>query len=302
VKIAVTGGTGFIGRPLVERLRASGHEVVLLSRNPDAVRARDGIEASFFDTAQPFAAPGLRAAEAVIHLAGEPIDRRWTAGAKRRIRESRVVGTSAIARAARQSGTVRAFLSASAVGYYGPRGSEPLTESSAPGDDFLAQVCREWELAVGPAREAGIRTVLMRMGVVLHPAGGALAKMLPLFRLGLGGRLGTGAQYMSWIHRADVLGLILHALEVAEVEGPINFTAPQPVTNAEFTRVLAGVLRKPAVMRAPSFALRIALGEMSQAVLTGQRVLPGRAQETGYAFQFRALDSAMRDLVPRFET
>jgi uncharacterized protein (TIGR01777 family) len=299
MKIAVTGGTGFIGRALVDRLAASGHAIVLLTRRPDAAGARQRIEPSFFDVGRPFTAAGLRGAQAVIHLAGEPIARRWTPEVKRRIRESRVAGTTAIAHAAREAGTVEALLSASAIGYYGPRGSEPLTESSPPGDDFLARVCRDWEREALSAAEAGIRTVLLRIGVVLHPEGGALAKMLPLFRLGLGGRFGTGAQYMSWIHREDALGLIVHALNAAAVEGPMNLTAPNPVMNAEFTRAVSRTIGKPAMLNAPSFALRIALGEMSQTVLAGQRVLPQRAQETGFAFRFPEVDAALRDLLVR---
>jgi uncharacterized protein len=297
VKIAISGGTGFIGRPLVERLWAAGHSIVLLSRRPDAAGHGERIEASFFDAARPFSAPGLRGAEAVIHLAGEPIATRWTAETKRRISESRTAGTAAVARAAREAGTVKTFLSASAIGYYGIRGSEPLTESSPPGDDFLARVCRDWEHAALSAAEAGIRTVFLRTGLVLHPAGGALAKMLPVFRLGLGGKVGTGDQYLSWIHREDEVGLTVHALETEAVNGPINLTAPEPVTNSEFAHALARAVRRPAVLSVPPFALRALLGEMSQTVLTGQRVLPKRAGETGYDFRFRVIDAALRHLL-----
>jgi uncharacterized protein (TIGR01777 family) len=302
MKIAFTGGTGFIGRPLVDRLLAAGHTIILLSRRPEAAPRREGLEASFFDVERPLGAGALRGVSVVIHLAGEPIATRWTPDRKRRIRQSRVTGTLAVVQAAREAGTVGAFLCASGVGYYGARGAEPLTEASPPGDDFLAQVCRDWEGAARSAAGAGIRTVILRLGAVLHPEGGALAKMLPLFRLGLGGRIGSGTQYLSWIHREDVLGLAMHALETASLEGAMNVTAPEPVTNAEFTRSLARALGRPALLKVPAPALRVAFGEMSQTVLTGQRVLPQRATETGYTFRFPGLDGALRHLlIPRVE-
>ena len=296
MKIAVTGGTGFIGGPLVDRLLNEGHAIVLLSRRPGSIARRERLETSFFDPARPLAGSALHESEALIHLAGEPIDVRWTPEKKRRIRGSRIAGTRAVVQAAREAGTVRTFLCASGVGYYGPRGGEPLTESSPPGDDFVAQVCRDWEDAAHDAGAAGIRTVILRFGAVLHPEGGALAKMLPVFRLGLGGRLGAGTQYLSWIHREDALGLTLHALATASLEGPVNATSPQPVTNAEFTRTLAKVLARPAPWSVPAFALRLAFGEMAQMVLTGQRALPRRALDTGYGFRFPELDGALRDL------
>lgn len=297
MKIAVSGGTGFIGRPLVHRLRAAGHEILLLSRHPERIVRGDGLEATSFDAERPLDPRALRGAEAIIHLAGEPFLARWTADSKRRIRESRVAGTRVLVDAAREAGTVRTLLSASGVGYYGDRGAEVLTESSSPGDDFLAQVCRDWEAAALQAAEAGIRTVTLRSGVVLHPEGGALRKMLPFFRLGLGGRVGSGAQYMSWIHRQDAVDLAFHALRTPSLSGPLNVTAPQPVTNAELTRKLATALKRPAFARVPMIALRVAFGEMSRIVLTGQRVLPQRAIQSGYTFRFSDLDVALRDLL-----
>ena len=302
MKIAVTGGSGFIGRPLVERLLAAGHAVALLTRKPETIARRERLEVSFFDAERPLGARDLRDAEAVIHLAGEPIATRWTREAKRRIRASRIEGTRAVVQASREAGTVRTFLSASAVGYYGSRGAEPLTESSAPGNDFLAEVCREWEDAARSASDGLIRTVILRFGVALHPEGGVLRKLLPIFRLGLGGRHGPGTQYLSWIHREDLLGLAMHALATTALEGPVNVTAPQPVTNAEFTRLLARVVARPARLHVPGFALRIALGEMSRQLLTGQRVLPERARQAGYTFRFPDLEGALRHLLtPRFE-
>jgi uncharacterized protein (TIGR01777 family) len=202
-----------------------------------------------------------------------------------------------VVQAALEAGSVRTFLCASGIGYYGARGGEPLTESAAPGNDFLAQVCRDWEAAARYAANGGVRTVILRFAAVLHPEGGALAKMLPLFRRGLGGRLGDGTQFLSWIHREDALGVALHALHAHSLEGPVNVSAPHPVTNAEFTRALAKALRRPAPWRVPCFALRLALGEMSQIVLTGQRAIPQRAMEAGYAFRFPDVHSALRDLV-----
>ena len=198
---------------------------------------------------------------------------------------------------AREAGTVRTFVSASAIGYYGDRGAEPLTEASAPGDDFLARLCREWEEAARPAADGGMRSVILRIGVVLHPEGGALGKMLPLFRAGLGGRFGSGEQYMSWVHRGDVVRLIRFVLENEHVSGPFNATAPEPVTNRAFTRALARSLGRPALLPVPAFALRAAMGEMASTVLGGQRVLPERALKSGFTFEYPALDQALSDLL-----
>jgi uncharacterized protein (TIGR01777 family) len=226
------------------------------------------------------------------------VAQRWTDKARQRIHDSRVVGTRLLVEAMRATGTVRHFVSASAIGYYGAdRGTEPLTETSSPGEDFLARVCREWEAEAREADAAGIRTVLPRIGVALHPEGGALKQMLPLFRLGLGGRMGSGRQYLSWVHRDDTVGLLLFALEQPELRGPLNVTAPEPVTNADFARALGAALGRPAVVPVPAFALKVAVGEMSEAVLGSQRVLPKRAQETGYRFQHPELQEALRSLV-----
>jgi uncharacterized protein (TIGR01777 family) len=288
MRIAVTGGTGFLGKPLVAALRSRGHDVRVLSRG--------GTGRDFFEAGKPLPAGALDGAEAVVNLAGEPIARRWTAAAKKQLVDSRVEGTRAVVEAARGTG-VRVLISASATGYYGPRGDEPLDESASPGHDFLAGLCQAWEAAAEPARAAGLRVVHPRIGVVLHPEGGALAKMLPLFRLGVAGRLGSGRQAFSWIHRDDMVSLLVFCLETSAVSGPVNGTAPNPVTNAELTHALARAVHRPAVLPAPGFALKLALGEMSEMLLTGQRVLPQKALQAGFKFAFPMLDPALGQML-----
>ena len=251
MKVAVTGASGFLGPQLIQRLREQGHEVHVLARDVKRALARlpPGVTGSYFDTTTPLAPDALGGAEAVVHLAGEPVAQRWTEGARQRILESRVVGTRRLVEAMKEAGTVRRFVSAAAIGYYGAdRGAEPLTESSSPGDDFLARVCRGWEAEALEAQAQGISTVVPRIGVVLHPEGGALKQLLPTFRLGVGGRMGSGRQYMSWVHREDTVGLLLFVLGHEEVRGPVNVTAPQPVTNAEFTQTLGRVLHRPTLL------------------------------------------------------
>lgn len=299
MKVALTGASGFLGPQLVERLVARGHAVHVLARNVARALGRlpPGVTGSFYDAATPLSPDALGGAEAVVHLAGEPVAQRWTESARQRIRDSRVVGTRVLVEAMKAAGTVRHFVSASAIGYYGDRGEEPLTENSPPGDDFLAHVCRAWEAEALEAAAAGIRTVLPRIGVVLHPEGGALAQMLPVFRMGLGGRMGSGRQYMSWIHRDDTLALLLFALERPELRGPMNVTAPEPVTNAEMAKAIGAALHRPAVLPVPGFALKVAFGDMSEAVLASQRVLPRVAQEAGFRFQYPEVHEALRALL-----
>jgi uncharacterized protein len=296
VKIAVTGGTGFIGRPLVEALLARGHGVRVLSRSGSAAVSPSGATAGFFDAGKPVEAGALNGVEALIHLAGETISSRWTRAYKETLTRSRVDGTRALAAALAGTG-VRTWISASAIGYYGPRDSEPLDESATPGTDFLAQLCASWEAAADPARASGVRVVHPRIGVVLHPDGGALRKMLPPFRMGVGGRMGTGQQWMSWIHRADLISLLVSLVEHDAMSGPVNATAPNPVTNGDFTQALAGALHRPAVLPAPSFALKLALGEMSSLLLTGQRVLPEKALAAGFVFTHPSLPDALAHLL-----
>lgn len=279
--VAVTGSHGLIGSALVAALKAEGHSV---RRIPHQV-LRD---------------PPLDGVDAVVHLAGEPIaEGRWTADKKKRIRESRVDGTRALCEAlARQPRRPRVLVSGSAIGIYGDRGTEPLTEESAPGRSFLAEVTAAWEQATLAAREAGLRVVHLRTGLVLHPSGGLLKRMLPLFRWGLGGRLGTGAQRMSWISLADEVSLVRWALEREDLEGPLNAVAPTPVSNAELTRTLAKVLRRPAVLPVPRFVLRLALGaEKAAEVTSSAKVLPERALQKGHAFEHPELEGCLRALL-----
>ncbi|MCE9672184.1 TIGR01777 family oxidoreductase [Myxococcus stipitatus] len=300
MKVAVTGATGFLGLELVQGLLSQGHAVHVLSRDvPRALRRLPvGVSGSYFDGETALAPDALGGAEAVVHLAGEPVGQRWTKEARRRIHDSRVVGTRVLVEAMKGAGTVRRLVTASAVGYYGgTRGAEPLTEESAPGDDFLARVCRAWEAQALEARAAGISVSLVRLGVVLHPEGGALHRMLTPFRVGAGGPVGSGRQYVSWIHRDDAVALLRYVLEHARLEGPVNATAPQPVTNAEFAHALGHALGRPSVVHVPAFVLKAAMGEMAQVVLEGQRVLPHRALDAGFAFQHPELEPALRHLL-----
>jgi uncharacterized protein (TIGR01777 family) len=235
--------------------------------------------------------------DAVVHLAGEPVSQRWTREARRRIFESRERGTRAVVEAMASAGVRGPLVSASAVGYYGDRGAEPLTEASAPGRGFLADVCRAWEAEALRAEGLGVRTVRLRIGLVLHPEGGVLHRVLPTFRMGAGGRLGSGQQYFPWIHREDAVGLLLFALEREGLEGPVNAVAPEQVTNAQFSHVLGEVLHRPSVMHVPAFALKLAFGEMASAALESQRVLSERALAEGYVFKFPELRGALEHLV-----
>ncbi len=301
MKVALTGASGFVGRPLVQGLLEAGHSVHILVRNVEQALAQlpAGVTGAAFQAGAPVTAEALGGAEAVVHLAGEPVNQRWTHEGKRRIRDSRVEGTHSVVEALKAAGTVRRFVSVSAVGYYGgARGAEPLTEESAPGSDFLAGVCVQWEAEAQRAREAGVSLAVARMGVVLHPEGGALHTMLPPFRMGAGGRVGSGKQYVSWIHRADAVAALRFLLERPELEGPFNLTSPEPVTNTDFAHVLAATLGRPSIMHVPAFVLKAALGEMAQMALEGQRVLPRRMSEAGFTFRFPRLEEALKDLLP----
>ena len=300
MKVAVTGASGFLGTGLVQRLLARGYGVHVLARNVERALSRlpAGVTGSYFDATTPLSPDALAGAEAVVHLAGEPVAQRWTKEAKHRIHDSRVVGTRVLVQAMKDAGTVKRFVSASAIGYYGgTRGAEPLTEESSPGDDFLAQVCRGWEAEALGARVAGIRTAVVRMGVVLHPEGGALHKMLPPFRMGAGGPVGSGKQYVSWVHREDALDLLLFVVEHPSLEGPVNATAPEAVTNEAFAHALGHALGRPSLMHVPAFMLKAAMGEMAKVALEGQRVLPKRAQEAGFSFRYPELEAALKDVL-----
>jgi uncharacterized protein len=240
---------------------------------------------------------GLAGADAVVHLAGEPVSQRWTKEAREKIRASRVDGTRKLVDAMREN-PPRVLVSASAVGYYGSRGDELLTESSSPANDFLGGVCRQWESEARKAEEFGVRVVCLRNGVVLGNGGGALEKMTPPFKLGLGGKIGDGKQWMAWIHLDDVVGLIEFAISSSELRGAVNATAPNPVTNREFTRELAAAVHRPAILPVPKFALHLLFGDMAQIVYASQRVIPQAALQAGYTFRFPDLNAALLDLLP----
>ena len=297
--IAISGSSGLIGTALTTRLRADGHTVMPMVRTT----ARDG-EIHYDPRAGQLDPEHLIGVDAIVHLAGAGIgDRRWTAAYRREILESRTLSTSLIARSMAEvvnRGGPRTLLSGSAIGFYGATDDQELNERSEAGDGFLADVCREWEAATSPAEDAGIRVAHLRTGIVLSPAGGALKKLLPLFRFGLGGRMGSGRQWQSWISIDDQVGAIAFLL-TADISGPVNLTAPTPVTNAEFTKVLAEALSRPALLPIPSFGPRLLLGrDLADALLfTGQRVLPDRLTEAGFAFEHSTLAEAFASLLRR---
>jgi uncharacterized protein (TIGR01777 family) len=308
VRIVIAGGTGFLGRPLAERLARAGWEVIVLTRSlPSGSVVQDPQERPPVARAgwQPDGSTGpwaalVDGAHAVVNLAGESIAaRRWSARQKARIRDSRLLATRSLVaaiRAARQRPAV--LVSGSAVGYYGDRGDELLTEGAASGSDFLAQVAAEWEAAAQPAAALGTRLVLLRTGIVLARDGGALAKLLPPFRFFLGGPLGSGRQYMPWIHRDDWIRLVEWAIDREAVVGPLNATAPNPVPNLQFARTLGQLLGRPAVLPTPAFVLRLLLGEMADALLLGgQRAIPARALELGFEFHHPDLAAALRAIL-----
>jgi hypothetical protein len=295
MKIAVAGATGFIGQALVAHLGATGHRVVrLVRRGADASRGDVTWDPSK-GVLDPAALDGV---QAVVNLAGEPVAERWTADRKRRIKSSRVEGTTLIAKTlVGLARPPRVLVNASAIGIYGDRGDEVLDESAKPGTGFLADVAQAWEASAAPAVERGIRTVLARFGIVLGAAGGALEKMLPPFKLGAGGRLGSGKQWMSWVTLDDVVAAIDYAITSDRVSGPVNVVAPNPVTNADFTHELGHALHRPAVATVPAFALRFAYGEMGEAVLlASQRVIPAALQRAGFLFKHTILGDALKQI------
>ncbi len=298
MNVAVTGSSGLIGSALVASLSAGGHRVFRLVRGivPGADCIRWDPAGGVRDAAL------LEGLDGMVHLAGENIaGGRWTQRRKAEIRRSRVEGTARLAETlAKLARPPKVLMVASAIGFYGDRSGEVLTEESPAGNDFLAHVCREWEAATAPAAKAGVRVVNLRFGVVLSADGGALRKMLLPFKLGAGGRIGSGRQYWSWIALEDVVGAIQHALATESLSGPVNAVAPTPVTNAEFTRTLGRVLRRPAIAPLPAFAARIVLGEMADALLLASaRVVPKRLQDSGYQFRHPDLEGALRHLLGR---
>jgi len=293
-RVLVSGASGPIGAALLPSLEARGYDVVRLVR-----RAAAGEGQIQWDPARPIAPESVSGFDAVIHLAGESIVGRWTSGKKAKIRDSRVLGTSNLAQALAQAkNKPQVLVCSSAIGYYGNRGDQVLREESAAGEGFLAEVCREWEAATKPAIDAGIRTAQIRTGVVLSPKGGALGKMLTPFKLGLGGRIGDGRQWMSWIDIQDMIGAIHHILKTDLLQGPVNMVAPKPVTNAEFTRTLASVLSRPAIFPVPAFAVKAAFGEMGVSVLlASQRVEPARLVASGYPFRCSELRASLESVL-----
>jgi len=293
-RVLVSGVSGPIGAALLPYLESQGARIVRLVRGP--ARGTDQIS---WDPLRPLAPAAVSGFEAIIHLAGESVAGRWTGEKKKAIRESRVQGTRHLAEALAQTQSrPRVLICASAIGFYGNRGDEVLTEDSPSGEGFLPQLTREWEAASRIAADARIRTVNLRFGLVLSPKGGALEKMLTPFKLGLGGKIGSGQQWWSWIHVDDVVGSLHHALRSNALSGPANLVAPNPVRNADFTQVFASVLRRPAFFAVPTFAARLAFGEMAdELLLSSERVEPARLRASGYAFRFAELRTALEDLV-----
>jgi uncharacterized protein (TIGR01777 family) len=306
MRLFITGGTGLVGQRLVKELLHRGDQVVILSRRATHARELFGANVEIVEGDPMRSGDWMNAVadcDAVIHLVGENVfARRWNADFKKLLYESRVLSTQQVVDALRRKpiradGQPKVLINASAIGYYGPRGDEELTEDSAPGSDFQAQLCIEWERAARAAESSGVRVALMRVGVVLDKEGGALAKVLTPFKLGGGGPVGSGRQWLSWIHHVDLVGLFLLALDNAEAKGPLNGTAPNPVTNRDFAKALGRVLHRPSFVWTPALALRILLGEAATLVTTGQLVLPKRYSEMGYSFQYPTLEAALTQIL-----
>ncbi len=298
MRILITGGTGFVGRLLTTRLHERGHELLVVSRNPDRARdalpPRTDVRANALDFAdvEP---------EAVINLAGESIaEGRWTEAKKRRLMSSRLEATQAVVDLCAQAKTPpRVLISASAMGYYGDQGDAEVTEETPPNPEFVHELCARWEETAQQAEAYGVRVARMRIGLVLDRDGGTLAKLLTPFKLGLGGPLGDGSQYMPWVHRADLVRIILFLLDHPELSGAFNASAPEPVTNAEFTRTLARHLKRPAFLPAPAPVLRLAFGEMSRILLTGARMRPKHLLDAGFTFEYPTLEEALKEILHR---
>jgi uncharacterized protein (TIGR01777 family) len=303
MRIVLAGGTGFVGGALRESLVEKGHELVILTRR-SSLENQPVLRTRYRHWNPPQSGTWeneISGANAVINLAGEPIvGKRWTNEQKQKLAQSRIGATQAMVRAiqmARKKPFL--FLNASAIGYYGPRGDEELTEEAPPGQDFLGETCKTWETEALRAEEFGIRVVRLRIGIVLGESGGALSKMLFPFKLGLGGPLGSGRQWMSWIHLKDLIGLINFLIERKEIRGAVNGTAPNPVRMREFAETLGDALRRPAFLPMPGFLLKVLLGEMADVLLKGQRVFPTRARAAGYAFQFSDLQPALEEIIKK---
>jgi hypothetical protein len=302
MRVLISGVTGFIGTRLAEKLAQAGHELWGLSRDPEGARRKVPQLSEAFAwnpvTQQP---PGdaLKDVGAVIHLAGETVTGRWTEKKKQRIRDSRVLGTRNLVAALEAAKRPPVLVAGSAIGFYGDKGDKPLTEDMKPGNDFLAETCVAWEAEAERAERLGMRVVRLRTGIVLGPDGGALEAMLLPFKLGMGGPLGSGRQWWSWIHRDDLVALLQRAAENDDMRGPYNGTAPEPVRQKDFAKVLGKVLRRPAFMPAPAFALKLVLGGFSSELLGSKRVLPQRAQKEGFEFSYPELEGALREALGR---
>ncbi len=300
MRVLITGATGTIGLSLADALRARGDQVVALSRDPERGRRvlGDGVEVHAWPdpTEAPPPSEALTGVDGVVHLLGEPVAQRWSQEAKRRIRESRVLSTRSLVKAFRnrpEGERPGVLVSQSATGYYGPRGDAPLDEQASAGDDFLAEVVVAWESEARAAASI-MRVTCTRTGVVLSSSGGALAKMLPAFKLGVGGPVAGGHQYVPWIHIDDVVGALIRCLNDGSAEGPVNLTAPNPVTNSDFSRALGRALGRPAVLPVPGIAVKLLYGEMAEIVTTGQRVVPARLRQLGYEFHHPEVEPALR--------
>jgi uncharacterized protein (TIGR01777 family) len=305
MRVLITGATGTIGLAVADALSARGDEVIALSRDPERADRVLGGDVEVHPWPDPTAAPppadAMAGADAVVNLIGEPVAERWTDEAKQRIRDSRILSTRSLVaglRALDSSTAPRVLVSQSATGYYGPRGDAPLDESASAGDDFLAGVVADWEREA-TAASSFIRVACTRTGMVLSPSGGALAKMLPFFRLGIGGPVAGGRQYVPWIHLDDVVGGLIHCLDDDQATGPVNLTAPNPVTNAELSRALGHALGRPAVLPVPGVAIKLLYGEMAEMVTTGQRAIPAKLSQLGYRFRHPEIEPALKDVLHR---
>jgi hypothetical protein len=303
MRVLITGATGTIGLALADALTARGDQVVALSRDPERGQRVLGEGVEVHPWAEPESAPppseALAGADAAINLLGEPVAQRWSDTAKQRIRESRIRGTRMLVAglmALPSDGRPGALISQSATGYYGPRGDAPLDEQASPGDDFLGELTVAWE-GEATSAQAAMRVVCTRTGVVLSPGGGALAKMLPFFKLGIGGPVAGGQQYVPWIHLDDVVGAFLHCLDHDAASGAVNLTAPNPVTNAELSRALGHALGRPAVLPVPGAAVKLLYGEMAEMVTTGQRAIPAKLGKLGYTFRHPEIEAALKDVL-----
>ncbi|WP_053235491.1 TIGR01777 family oxidoreductase [Sandaracinus amylolyticus] len=302
MRILITGVTGLVGARLAAQLLMSRVEIVALSRDPARAQEKVAAVSRAWKWSPELAVPeqAVQGLDAVVHLAGESVAGRWTDEKKRAIEQSRVEGTRRVVEAIAalpENQRPYVLVSASAIGYYGETGERDVREGDPPADDFLAKVCVEWEREAMKAEALGVRVVTPRLGLVMSPEGGALQRMLPIFKMGFGGKLGSGRQWWPWIHLDDVIGILQHAIAHRELRGAINATSPSPVRQSEFADVLGRVVRRPSFLPAPAFAIKTALGEFGSEVLGSRKVLPTRALESGYRFKFRELEPALRDLL-----